>query len=75
MFAHKKVLFYRERFCFTKVSGTFDARMVQHLVNAKCLDPLDNISSTATVIVADTNYTNQHYQENRAQHKEQHHVL
>ena len=49
--------------------------MVQHLVNAQCLDPLNNISSTATVIDAETNDTNQHYHENSAQHKDQHHVL
>ena len=73
--AHQKVLFYREWACFTKVSGTFDACVVQQLVNAQCLDPLDHISSTATVIDAETNETNHHYHENRAQHKDQHHVL
>ena len=49
--------------------------MVQHLVNAQRLDPLDNISSTAMLMVAATSDTNQHYHENSAQHKDQHHVL
>ncbi|MDH3933961.1 MAG: hypothetical protein OEU62_02225 [Gammaproteobacteria bacterium] len=73
--AYQKMLFYRERACFTKVSGTFNAGMVQHLAYAQPLDPFDNISSTATPVVAATNDTDQHNHANRTQHYEQHHVL
>jgi len=68
------MFFYRQWLCLAQVSGTGNTRMVQHLVNTRCLYPSRNISPTAAAIAAAASDTNEHYHKGSAQCNEQCHV-